>query len=269
MINVRAMEPFLTSLKSNDVVIEIANDGTAPISGVDIVAINTSTELASTSSSTTNIENVVILESSWDVGNINAKSAKYLTATVYVPESLKDDTLRIPLSISYYNAHGDFSTISKIVDFYIKGLIDLTIFNIKVIELSDKQMVIGEIINEGNEDGLFGFVSIESKGDSNIKSNTQFIDEIEIDAPVPFNIPIEFEGEPRYGEHDITITVRYKDSTRDEIFLIQDQTITIHEPSNGDNNTTDPTMIIILVIFIAGVIFYIIRRHKKATVEIN
>ena len=58
-------------------------------------------------------------------------------------------------------------------------------------------MVIGEIINEGNEDGLFGFVTLESIGDSNIKSNTQFIDEIEIDAPVPFNIPIEFDGEPK------------------------------------------------------------------------
>ena len=51
------------------------------------------------------------------------------------------------------------------------------------------------------------------------KPNTQFIDEIEVDAPVPFNIPIEFDGEPKYGEHDITITVRYKDSVRDEIFL--------------------------------------------------
>ena len=269
VINVKAQEPFLTSLTTNNIVIEISNDGTAPISGVDIVATNTSTELASTSSSTTNIENVVILESSWDVGNINPKSAKYLTATVYVPESLKGDTLRIPLSISYYNAHGDLHTISKIVDFYIKGLIDLTIFNVNVIELSGTQMVIGEIINEGNEDGLFGFVSIEPKGDSNIKPRTQFIDEIEVDAPVPFNVPIEFEGQPRYGEHEITIKVRYKDSTRDEIFLTQDHTITIVKPSNDNENAIDPVMIIIPIILIGGVAFFIIRRRKKAVIEAN
>ena len=269
VINVKALEPFLTSLKTNDVIIEIANDGTAPISGVDITATNTSTELASTSSSTTNVENVVILESSWDIGNIAPKSARHLTATVYVPESLKGDTLRIPLSISYYNAHGDLHEISKIVDFYIKGLIDLTIFNVDVIELSGTQMVIGEIINEGNEDGLFGFVSINPKGDSNIKSTTQFIDEIEVDAPVPFNVPIEFDGEPKYGEHDIEITVRYKDSTRDEIFLIQEQTIFVEEPTNGDENETDPTMIIIPIILIIGAAFYIIRRRKKATIEAN
>ena len=266
VINVKAKEPFLTSLKSNNVIIEIANDGTAPISGVDIVARNISTELASTSS-TTNIENVIILESSWDVGNIAAKSARYITTTVYVPESLKGDTLRIPLSIQYYNAHGDLHEVSKIVDFYIKGLIDLTIFNVGVIELSGTQMIIGEIINEGNEDGLFGFVSIEAKDDSNIKSSTQFIDEIKIDAPVPFNVPIEFDNEPKYGKHDITITVRYKDSTRDEIFLIHNQTIILTEPSNDTD--TDPIMIIIPILLVLGAAFYIIRRRKKITIQTN
>ncbi len=269
VINVRALEPFLTSLKSNNVVIEIANDGTAPISGVDIVATNTQTELASTSSSTTNVENVVILESNWDIGHIDPKSARQLTATVYVPESLKGDTLRIPLSISYYNAHGDQHVISKIVDFYIKGLIDLSIFNVNVIELSGTQMVIGEIINEGNEDGLFGFVSVEPRGNSNIKSNTQFIDEIEVDAPVPFNVPIEFDGDPSYGEHDITVTVRYKDSVRDEIFLTHDTTISVNEPSNGNEDGYDPAMIIVPIILAVGIGFYVVRRRKKAAIEPN
>ena len=268
VINVRALEPFLTSLKSNDVIIEIANDGTAPISSVDIVATNTSTELASTSSSTTNVENVVILESSWDVGNIDPKSSRHLTATVYVPEGLKGDTLRIPLLISYYNAHGDKHEISKIVDFYIKGLIDLRVFNVDVIELSGTQMVIGEIINEGNEDGLFGFVSVDSGKNSNIKSNTQFIDEIETDAPVPFNIPIEFDGEPRYGEHDITITVRYKDVVRDEIFLTYDTTVFVKEILSDEENS-DSTLVIIPILIAIGIGIYVIRRRKKTAIETN
>jgi hypothetical protein len=264
IINVRALEPFLTSLKTNNVVIEIANDGTAPISSVDIVASNTQTERASTASSTTNVENVVILESNWDVGNIEPKSARYLTATVYVPEGLKGDTLRIPLTMTFYNAHGDQQTISKIVDFYIKGLIELTIFNIDVIELSGTQMVVGEIINEGNEDGMFGFVSIEPRGDSNIKANTQFIDEIEVDAPVPFNIPIEFDGEPEYGEHDITITLRYKDGVRDELFVVEDTTILVNEPPNDEESGPDSSMIIISVVIAIAVGIYIMRRRKKA-----
>jgi hypothetical protein len=268
VINVKAIDPFLTSLKTNDVIIEISNDGTAPISSVDIVSSNTQTEMASTTSSTTNIENVVILESNWDVGNIDPKSSRQLTATVYVPENLKGDTLRIPLSISYYNAHGVSQTIDKIVDFYIKGLIDLTVYGIKVIELADTQMIVGEIINEGNEDALFSFVSLEPMGESNIKKQSQFIDEIEIDSPVPFNIPLEFEGEPKYGEHDIKITVRYKDNVRDEVFLPYETTILVEEMSSEESED-NTVMILIPIAVVIAVVIFILRRRKKEEIQNN
>ncbi len=263
IINVKALNPFLISLQSNNVIIEISNDGTAPISSVDIVSANTQTEIASTSSSTTNVENVVILESNWDVGNIEPKSSRFLTATVYVPENLKGDTLRIPLSINFYNAHGEKQTVSKIVDFYIKGLIDLSIYDVTVAKLSNTQMVVGEIINEGNEDALFGFVTLEGMHGSNIKTKTQFIDEIETDAPVPFNVPIEFDGQPKYGKHDIKITVRYKDDTREEVFLPYETTIFIEEPSKDNNSENSYQMIIIPVVIAIGVGFYLYRRRKK------
>ena len=265
IINVKALDPFLMSLKSNNVVIEITNDGTAPLSSVDILATNTQTEIASTSSSITNVENVVILESNWDVGNINPKSSRYLTATVYVPGNLQQDTLRIPLSIQYYNAHGDLQTISKIVDFYIRGLIDLNMYDIEVIELSNTQMVVGEIINEGNEDAVFGFITIEPRGDSNIKTKTQFIDEVETDSPVPFNIPLEFDGEPRYGEHDIRLTVRYKDSVRDEIFLTHNATISVAEPPKTESG--NDLQLIIPIVIAAAIGIYMIRRRKKSKIS--
>jgi len=268
-INVKALDPFLTSLQTNEVIIEISNDGTAPLSGVDIVSRNTQTEISSTSSSVTNIENVVILESNWDVGNINPKSSKYLTATVYVPQSLKGDTLRIPIDINYFNAHGDKHTVSKIVDFYVKGFIDVKIYGIDVIEISDSQMIIGEIINEGNEDALFGFVSVEPLGDSNIKPQTQFIDEIETDSPVPFNLPLEFNGEPEYGEHEIRITARYKDDTRQEIFVTHDATIFVEEPKKEENSDFQMEFLIIPVAIVVGIAVFSMRRRKRDSAEIN
>jgi hypothetical protein len=269
VINVRALDPFLTSLQKNHVTIEISNDGTAPISSVNVALQNTQSERASTTQSITNVENVVILSTDWEIGEIDPNSKKLVELEIYVPESLKGDTLRAPIEITYFDAHGEQHTISRIADFYVKGFIDLSIYNIDVIELSGTQMVIGEIINEGNEDGLFGFVTVESRGDSNILSNTQFIDEIETDAPVPFNVPIEFDGEPRYGDHDITITVRYKDSVRDEIFLTHDQTIFLNEPSNTDDESTDPTMIVVPILLVIAAAIYIIRRRKKASIEVS
>lgn len=269
VINIKAVDPFLTSLKTNNVVIEISNDGTAPLSNVDIVATNTQTEMASTASSTTNVEKVVILESNWDVGNIEPKSSRQLKATVYVPETIKGDTLRIPLTISYYNAQGDPQSVNKIVDFYIKGFIDLSVYGIGVIQLSEKQMVVGEIINEGNEDALFGFVTLEPLGDSNIKKQTQFIDEIETDAPVPFNIPLEFDGEPKYGEHEIKITVRYKDSVRDEVLLPYETTIFVEKPTTNNQHEDYSMLMIIPIVIAIGIGIFVIRRRKNKEIINN
>ena len=208
----------------------------------------------------TNIENVVILNSDWDIGSIGAGETKYLEFDVYVPGTLGRDTLRAPMEITYFNAHGDKHTISRIVDFYVKGLIDARIYNVNVIELSGMQTVIGEIINEGNVDGLFGFVTVSPLGDSNIIEKTQFIDEIEVEAPVPFNVQVEFDGEPRYGEHDIKITIRYKDDLRDEHFVTHEATINLLEPQKEEAGF-DPTLIILPGLAVVGFLGY--RKYKK------
>jgi hypothetical protein len=273
VINMRALEPFVTSLQTNHVIIEISNDGTAPVSSVEIALQNTQESMSSNSQSLTNIENVVILESNWDVGQINPGTSKYLEFDVYIPESMKSQTLRSPMQITYFDAHGDQVTISRIVDFYVQGLIDLTVYDVGIIDLSGKPTVIGEIINEGNEDALFGFVTLEALGDSNIKTSKQYIDEIEIDAPVPFNIPIEFDGEPTYGENDVKIIVRYKDSLRNEILFPYETTIFVPEPTEGDQDLGFDLMeysqfIILGIIAIVGAVsFSKIKNRKKETAK--
>ena len=270
VINMKAVDPFLTSLQTNHVIIEISNDGTAAISGVDIELQNTQGTISSTSQSVTNVEKVVILESNWDVGHIAAGTSKYLEFDVYIPQSMKSQTLRSPMQITYFNAHGEEHTISRIVDFYVKGLIDVTIYDVDVIDLSGTPTVIGEIINEGNEDALFGFVTLEPLGDSNIKKTKQYIDEVETDSPVPFNIPVEFEGEPTYGENEIRITLRYKDSLRDEIFETYDTTVFIPEmvkdAQQSSFDLTEYSQFIILgIIAIVGVISF--SKIKKRKME--
>jgi len=271
VINMRALDPFLISLRTNHIVIEISNDGTAPISGVDIVVQNTQTAISSTTQSITNIENVVVLNSNWDIGHIEPGTSKYLEADVFIPENLRGETLRVPMELTYFNAHGDRHVISRIVDFYIKGLIDARIYDVKIIDLSGVPTIIGEIINEGNEDALFGFVTIEPLGDSNIIKSTQFIDEIETDSPVPFNSRIEFDGEPIYGEHDIRIIVRYKDSVRDELFITYDTTIFINDPKLSQESEFDYSQLVILPI-VAGigiVAFSRIRKRKKVETKLS
>jgi hypothetical protein len=180
---------------------------------------------------------------------------------VFVPESLKNEPLRIPLGITYSDAHGEQKSVTRVADLYINGLVNPSIYGVKVIELSGKKTIIGEILNEGNSDGLFGFVKLQPRGDSNIKESSQYIDEIEPDSPVPFNIPIETNGILSFGEHDIRILVSYKDSVRDEHILTYDTTITIKP---FEDNTDYGSMIggLIFLAFVIAVAYKLYSKNK-------
>jgi hypothetical protein len=261
IVNLKALTPVITSITNNDVVLEISNSGSSILSNVDIVLENTSTTMSSANSSTTNVEKVIFDKNHWNVGNIEPNSPKTFSFNVFVPESLKNEPLRIPVKITYFNAHGEQTSVTRIADIYINGLIKPSIYGVKVIELSGKQTIIGEILNEGNTDGLFGFVKLQPVGDSTIIESSQYIDEIEPDSPVPFNIPIESDGMLSFGEHDIRIIVSYKDSMRTEHEISFDTTITI---SPFADNTDYGSMIggIIFLAFVIAIGYKLYSKDK-------
>ena len=263
IVNLKPLSGALTSIVNNLVIIEISNAGTAPLNNVDIVLNNDLTSVSSQSKSITNLENVIFDQSNWDVGTIDPKSAVSFSFYAFIPESIKNEPLHLPMTITYYNAHGEKQTITRVADFYINGLVDPSIYGVKVIDLSGKQTVIGEILNEGNSDGLFGFVTLKPRGESNIKESTQYIDEIEPDSPVPFNIPIDYDGVSLTGKHDITIEVSYKDSMREEHILTYDTTIDVTGLSVLDSDNGDmPASEIIIIIVIIGIIGVLYKKGK-------
>ena len=263
IVNLRPISGALTSIVNNQVVIEISNAGTAPLNNVDIVLQNDLTSVSSQSKSITNLENVIFDQTHWDVGTIQPQSAVTFSFGTFIPESIKNEPLHLPMTISYYDAHGELETVTRVADFYINGLVDPSIYGVKVIDLSGKQTVIGEILNEGNSDGLFGFVTLKPRGESNIKESTQYIDEIEPDSPVPFNIPIEFDGVSLSDTHDITIEVRYKDSMREEHIISHDTTIDVSVLSILDNEEGEsPVGGIIAIIIIIAIIGILYKKGK-------
>ena len=262
ILNMKAVDPVLTSLKNNPVVVELSNSGTAPLSSVEVTLENTGDTTSTNSKSVSNVGSVVFDQNNWRVGNIEPKSSKLLTFNVYVPDSLKDATLHALMDITYFDAHGERKTVSRSVDFYVNGLIETSIYDVGVTQLGSKQLVTGEILNEGNTNGLFAFVTLEPRGNSNIKQQTQYIDELEPDSPVPFNIPIEFDGEPQIGKHDIRITVKYKDSLRNEHVLTQDTTINYKNLQETKSNFDILQFAIILAVA-AIAVFTIIKLKKR------
>jgi hypothetical protein len=260
ILNLKPENPFLTSLRNNPVKIEISNTGTAPLANLKVVLRNNQIQ---SDDSTTNVENVVFDQSDWDIGTIDKSSSKKFSFSIYVPESVKTQTLHLPLLVTYYNSHGEKIEDTKTVDYYINGLIDARIYDIRVIDIAGKQTIIGDIINEGNTNALFAFVTLEPLEGSNIKKVTQFIDELETDSPVPFNIPVEFDGEPKYGEHKIKIGVRYKDDIREEHTVSETTTVTLQDNTKKPERTMADYALPLVGLIIAGIVGLIAYKKIK------
>ena len=265
IVNLTPITPYITSLTNNEVTIQVSNGGTAPLSNVDIILKNDQTSVTATSKSK-NLENVIFDQTHWDVGTILPNSFAEFQVNIFVPESIKNEPLHLPMEVSYYDAHGEAKSVTRVTDLYINGLVDPYVYGVKVIDLSGKQTVIGEILNQGNSDGLFGFVTLMPRGDSNIQESTQYIDEIEPDSPVPFNIPIEFVGSERGGDHDITIEVKYKDSMRNDEIITYDTTINVDAfaliaTDNGDSSMVG--IIAVVIATIVGIGFYSYRKKRQ------
>jgi len=250
--------------------VEITNTGTAPLANVKVVLQNTQAS-TTTTTTTSNVDNVVFDQNEWDVGTIESNTSKKFSFNVYVPENVRTQTLHTPLKIMYYNAHGDKIEDTRTVDFYVNGLIDAKIYDIKVIEVGGKETIIGDVINEGNINGMFSFVTLEPLDGSNIKKTTQFIDELETDSPVPFNIPVEFDGPPKYGDHKIKISVRYKDDARQEHVISEEANVLLKDLNKKPEPTAMdfiPGLVTLIVLGSAGYIAYKkIKKRRQAQAE--
>ena len=93
------------------------------ISGVVLKLNNGVSEIASTSQSITNIENVVVSGSLWDIGDVKPGETRNVELDILVPDILKSETLRLPMEIAYFNAHGEQTVTTRMVDFYVNGLL--------------------------------------------------------------------------------------------------------------------------------------------------
>jgi hypothetical protein len=262
VLNTRAETTTIDSISNNQINIIVSNTGTAPLSNLEI-QIDSNPEIFLAQNSITNLENVVFDVTRWNIGTVMPNSETTFSLNAYIPKNIADENFNIPLRFTYNNAHGDHIQTLEVVQLYVRGVAKPTLYDIDEIIMTGKHTIIGQIINSGNVDGLFTFVTVEPLGTSNIKKATQYIDEMEYDDPVPFNIPIEFEGEPKYGQHPILITVEWQDALRKVNSIQYETTIEINENQVEQEFDFVPLILIVGIIGIGAGVVTKMKKSKK------
>src|SRR5574337_155243 len=162
--------------------------------------------------------------------------------------------------------------ISSIQNFatYIRGVIDVSLHDIGVTEIGGKKMIIGDVLNQGNVKAVFGQVTVIPLDNSIIKKSTQYIGDLDIDAPVPFNIPVVSDTVPT-GDQKVQVTLTWKDTLLQPHTITEIDTVSFGTPQvqSGNGSNFNQIQIIILVAIAAGIggIMFKVRKKKAVVLE--
>ncbi len=378
VINLKAANPFLDPASNNEITIQISDAGTAPLNDVDVV-IQRDQNSGSTTSSTNNLQGIVLDQNHWKVGTVQPGSSNTFTIQTFIPQSVAGQTIHAPFTVTYFDGQGNQVTTTRTVDFivgptssvsiiklssppylltavmqnltlgienlspskisdisisitpnsnslkilqdnkwfikeinpfektdlvipvfadkniegqavdyevdvqytkdgatviekqnfatYIRGVIDISVHDIGLTEIAGQKMIIGDVLNQGNVKAVFGQVTVMPLDNQAIKKSSQYIGDIDIDAPVPFNIPLSYDSPPS-GDQKVQVTLTWKDTLLQQHTITEIDTVSFGAPpvKSSDSANASQLQIIILVAIAAGIGGIVFKVRKKKIV---
>ena len=377
VLNIKAEDRFLQPESNNQVVVQISNNGTAPLNNVDI----TLNKQSNSTMSSSNLQNVIIDHTHWNIGTVSPQSAKTISFNIFVPPDLAGQTLHLPFILTYFDSQGnqvtnsgvgdlivgpassnftiklvtpsylsmgvmqnltlglqnlspskisdmsitlvpsssdlkilqdprwfvseirplegtalsipvfaDQNIVNQAVNFdvnieytkdgstviekqsfatFVQPVIDVSVYGVQVSEIAGQKMIIGNVLNQGNMKGQFAIVTIDPVEGSTIKEATQYIGDIDIDAPTPFNVPIQSTTGELSGDQKVQVTLTYKDTLLQTHTITQINTISLGAPAPANNNSSQQLQLVILLAVAGGIggIVFKIKKKSKVPVE--
>ncbi|MGI0017840.1 MAG: COG1361 S-layer family protein [Nitrosotalea sp.] len=249
--------PYLFTAVMQNLTLGIENLSPSKISDISI-------------SITPNSNNLKILQDNkWFIQEIGPLEKTNLVIPVFADKSIEGQAVNYEVDTQYTK---DGATVIEKQNFatYVRGVIDISLHDIGVTDIAGKKMIIGDVLNQGNVKAVFGQVTVMPLDNSIIKKSTQYIGDIDIDAPVPFNIPVNSDTVPT-GDQKVQVTLTWKDTLLQAHTITEIDTVSFGAPqvqsSNGSN--FNQLQIIILVAIAAGIggIVFKVRKKKDIVLE--
>ena len=248
--------PYLYTAVMQNLTVGIENTSPSKITNIGI-------------SITPNSDGLKILDDNkWYIKEINPLEKTNLVIPVFADKSIEGQAVNYDVQMQYTK---DGSTVIEKQNFatYIRGVIDISLHDIGVSEIAGKQMIIGNVLNQGNIKAQFGQVTVIPLDSPIFKKSSQYIGDIDIDAPVPFNIPMNSDTPP-IGDQRVQVTLTWKDTLLQEHTITEIDTVSFGTPttqSSGSSNFNQLQIIILVAIAagIGGIVFKV--RKKKIPLE--
>lgn len=205
----------------------------------------------------------ILQDNKWFVKAINPLETSAIQIPVFADQNIQNQAVNFAVNIQYTK---DTSTIIETQNFatYIRPVIDISIYGVQVQEIAGQQMIIGNVLNQGNTLGQFGQVTIDSLEGSTIKESSQYMGDLDTDAPTPFNVPVtSTTGTTLSGDQKVLVTLTYKDTLLQSHTLTQTDIVSFGTPAPPQSNGISQMQLVILVVIGAGISGIAFKVRKK------
>ncbi|MDE1861314.1 MAG: hypothetical protein KGI33_00215 [Thaumarchaeota archaeon] len=204
----------------------------------------------------------------WYVNEIPPLTSTDLRIPVFADQNIANQAVNFDVNMQYTK---DGSTVIESQSFasYIRPVIDVSVYGVQESEIAGQKMIIGNVLNEGNIKGQFAIVTIDPLEGSTIKEATQYIGDIDIDAPTPFNVPVQSTTGHLSGDQRVLVTLTYKDTLLQPHTLTQTDTISFGKPAPETGGNLSQLQLVILVAIAAGIggIVFKIKKKPREAIE--
>jgi hypothetical protein len=205
----------------------------------------------------------ILQDNKWFVKSINPLDTSAIQIPVFADQNIQNQAVNFVVNMQYTK---DGSTIIESQNFatYIRPVIDISIYGVQVQEIAGQQMIIGNVLNQGNTLGQFGQVTIDPLEGSTIIESSQYMGDLDTDAPTPFNVPVtSTTGALLSGDQKILVTLTYKDPLLQPHTLTQIDTVSFGKAVVAQSNGIFQPQLVILVAIAAGIGGIVFKVKKK------
>ncbi|NHI04285.1 hypothetical protein DYY67_1143 [Candidatus Nitrosotalea sp. TS] len=211
----------------------------------------------------------ILQDNKWFVQEINPLESNAIQIPVFADQNIQDQAVDFAVNMQYTK---DGSTVIETQNFatYIRPVIDVSVYGVQASEIASQQMIIGNVLNQGNVKGQFAVATIDPLENSTIKEATQYIGDIDIDAPTPFNVPVQSSTTGQLsGNQKVLVTLTYKDTLLQSHTITQVDTVSFGTPVPQSDGSFSQLQLVILVAIAAGIggIVFKIKKKTKAPAE--
>ncbi|MGI0101182.1 MAG: COG1361 S-layer family protein [Nitrosotalea sp.] len=210
----------------------------------------------------------ILQDNKWFIQTINPLESSAVQIPVFADQNIQDQAVNFNVNMQYTK---DGSTVIETQSFatYIRPVIDVSVYGVQVSEIASQQMIIGNVLNQGNVKGQFAIATIDPLEGSTIKKATQYIGDLDIDAPTPFNMPVQSTTGELSGDQKVLVTLTYKDTLLQPNTITQVDTVSFGTPAPQSDGSFSQLQLVILVAIAAGIggIVFKIKKKPKVPVE--